>query len=283
MPSGARLQAPRSVVQGKDGALIAGTRKFRSQPKENEAQMTEQLYLSTDVYLCVTEGHGIFLDLKRDKYSAVMFPASETTSSEKAQQNAMPASPASLAQKLVAHREDLLQAGLLTTDPANGRSIDGEPIEGVEGHIFGLDDQRAFGLTGEGAAGLKIGIGELWDFFTASWQASRDLKGKHIARVVETVRRRKSQAAGAQTPDVEKVRRLTAVYRRLRPWYPREYLCLYDSLALVEFMAKRGVYPLWVFGVQAQPFGAHCWVQNERLLLNEGSEYAGQFTPIMAI
>jgi hypothetical protein len=241
--------------------------------------MAEQLYLSDDVHVCVTEGHGVFLDLKRDKYSAVIFSAPQEAGSEQAPPDNK---PASLAQKLAAQKEDLLQAGLLTTDPARGRPIDGAPIEGVDGHIFGLDDQRAFGLTGDAAAGLKISIGEMWDFFTASWQASRDLKGKHISKIVENVRRRKARA-GAQALDIEKVRRLTAVYRRLRPWYPRKYLCLYDSLALVEFMARRKVYPTWVFAVQAQPFGAHCWVQNERLLLNEGSEYAGLFTPIMAI
>jgi transglutaminase superfamily protein len=240
--------------------------------------MTEQLYLSEDVYVCMTEGHGVFLDLKRDKYSAVMFPTPQEASGQEAPNGA----PVTLAQKLAAQRDELLQAGLLTKDPVTGRPIEGAPIEGVQGHIFGLDDQRAFGLTGEAAAGLNITFGEMWDFFTASWQASRDLKGKHIAMIVENVRRRKAKVGG-QASNLEKVRRLTAVYRRLRPWYPRKYLCLYDSLALVKFMAKRKVYPLWVFAVQAQPFGAHCWVQNERLLLNEGSEYAGQFTPIMAI
>jgi hypothetical protein len=241
--------------------------------------MTEHLFLSKDVYVCVTEGHGVFLDLQRDKYSAVLFPASQEATSEQAPPNG---ASTSLVQKLAAQKEELIKAGLLTTDPASGNPIDAAPIEGVDGHIFGLDDQRAFGLTGEAAAGLKISIGEMWDFFIASWKASRDLKHKHIAKIVGKVRQRKSRA-GAQTLDIEKVRRLTAVYRRLRPWYPRKYLCLYDSLALVEFMARRNVYPLWVFAVQAQPFNAHCWVQNERLLLNEGSEYAGQFTPIMVV
>lgn len=241
--------------------------------------MAEQLYLADDVYVCMTEGHGVFLDLKRDKYSAVMFPAPQDGGSDK---GLLSDAPASLAGKLAAQKDELLSAGLLTTDSASGHPIEGAPIEGVDGHIFGLDDQRAFGLTGEAAAGLKITLGEMWDFFIASWKASRDLKRKHIAKIVGKVQQRKAKA-GAQPPDLEKVRRLTAVYRRLRPWYPRKYLCLYDSLALVEFMAKRKVYPLWVFAVQAQPFGAHCWVQNERLLLNEGSEYAGQFTPIMAV
>jgi hypothetical protein len=54
-------------------------------------------------------------------------------------------------------------------------------------------------------------------------------------------------------------------------------------LALIEFLARRRLYPLWVFGVQAQPFGAHCWVQSNGHLLNEGMEYARQFTPIMSV
>lgn len=63
--------------------------------------MAEQLYLSNDVYVCVTEGHGVFLDLKRDKYSAVMFPAAQEGVSEPTTRNG---APASLARKLAAQR-----------------------------------------------------------------------------------------------------------------------------------------------------------------------------------
>jgi hypothetical protein len=241
--------------------------------------MTQQLYLAKDVYVCATEGHGVFLDLRRDKYSAVIFPSAQEQESASGPEAS---APLSLAQNLAAHRDDLLGAGLLTSDPDTGRPIEGAFIERIDGHVFGADDQRAFGLTGVAAKGLKISLVEIWDFFMASWKASRDLKGRHIYRIVDKVRQRKANA-GLSHPAIEKVRRLTAVYRRLRPWYPRNYLCLYDSLALVEFMAMRGVHPLWVFAVQAQPFGAHCWVQSEGLLLNEGSEYAGLFTPIMAV
>jgi len=238
--------------------------------------MSEALYLPKDVYLCVTEGHGVFLDLTRDKYSAVIFPTDPPADGA--------SSPAqiSLQEKLRSQREPLIQAGLLTTNPTDARPIGDGSIDGFDAHIFGLDDQRAFGLTGEAAANLKISARDFFDFLIASWKASRDLKTKHIAKTVGEVRRRKARAGNASV-DLNEVRRLTTIYRRLRPWYPRKYLCLYDSLALVEFMARRGVYPLWIFAVQAQPFGAHCWVQSERFLLNEGTEYAGQFTPIMAV
>lgn len=240
--------------------------------------MDDELYLAEQVYICVSEGHCVFLDLKQDKYSAVLF--------EKSEREALVAAPAAQARQTLKHRltqdsEALLKAGLLTRNAGAGRPIEASVVAPAHAHIFGLDDQRAFGLTGEAARDLHITTKELFDFFWASWKASRALKQRHIAHIVEAVRRRKQAHRGEI--DLEKLRRLTAVYRRLRPWYPRKYLCLYDALALVEFLACAHIFPLWVFAVQAQPFGAHCWVQSEQLLLNEGSEYAGQFTPIMAI
>lgn len=197
--------------------------------------------------MCVPEGHGVFLDLKRDKYSAVVFPPEVAN--------------ASLADKLATQHGALIEAGLFTTDATVGQPIAEASVEEIEGHIFGLDDQRAFGLTADAAEGLRIRLVEMWDLLLSSWKAAD---------------------AGAAV-DVEKVRCLTAIYRRLRPWWPRKYLCLYESLALVDLMARRGACPLWIFAVQAQPFGAHCWVQSGSRLLNEGSEYADQFTPIMAV
>lgn len=240
--------------------------------------MADEFYLADGVHVCVTEGHCVFLDLKQDKYSAVLFSQDE--------RDALTEADAENVRRLVRDRlkqdsEALLGAGLLTRDASAGRPIEPSAVAGAQAHIFGLDDQRAFGLTGEAARDLNITMKETCDFFWASWKASYALKHTHIAQVVASVRRRKEAHRGKI--DVEKLRRLTAVYRRLRPWYPRKYLCLYDSLALVEFLACAKVFPVWVFAVQAQPFGAHCWVQSQELLLNEGSEYAGQFTPIMAV
>ena len=63
----------------------------------------------------------------------------------------------------------------------------------------------------------------------------------------------------------------------------RAYLCLLDAPALVEFLPRRGLYPDWILGVQAQPFGAHRRVQAQGQLLNEEIEYASQFTGIMSV
>jgi hypothetical protein len=261
--------------------------------------MIEPVYLANDVFFCTTQGYGVFLDLRRDAYSAVKL--------EGVAGDGAPGRPRALDPRLGPHRAELIAAELLTTDPANATFPAPAPIEPVEGHVFGLDDQRAFGLVAksflakgpeakdlaakdlaaedmedEAAGPLRIGLWDLIRFYRASWRASHNLKTQHIAEIVRTVRRRKARA-GEAAIDLAALRRQTAIFRRLRPWYPRDYLCLFDSLALVEFLAPRGLFPLWVFAVQAQPFGAHCWVQAGRLLLNEGSEYAGQFTPIMAV
>lgn len=235
--------------------------------------MTSPLYLPDHVHCCVTEGHVVFLDLKTDRYSAISLSDGPVEA---------PPDTTLLQHRLWEEREKLLEAGVLTTDPTEARSIAPSPIERPEAHILGLHDQRVFGLTGEAAEGVRVSLRDVVDFWLACSRANSDLKRKHTAIPVERVRRRKSKA-GDRPLDLGEVRRLTAVFGRLRPWYPRDYLCLFDSLALVEFLARRGHYPLWIFAVHVQPWGAHCWVQADKRLLNEGSEYAGQFTPIMAV
>lgn len=59
--------------------------------------------------------------------------------------------------------------------------------------------------------------------------------------------------------------------------------CLWDSLALAFFLLRRKVQCEWVFAVQMQPFGAHCWIESGDVLLNDALEYARQFIPIIRV
>jgi hypothetical protein len=58
---------------------------------------------------------------------------------------------------------------------------------------------------------------------------------------------------------------------------------LRDSIALLEFLDQAGLTAHLVFGVIADPFAAHCWVQTPELILNESVDTAGLFQPILAI
>lgn len=238
--------------------------------------MVNRLHLNDDVYFCITEGQGVFLDLAQDAYSAVPIPSE--LMSEGGQ-----VSEVQLMTVFAWHQDDLLREQLLTTSASSGRDpLDYRSITRPKGHIFGEGADRAFGLTGAEGRAVRIRTTDVRDFFLASRQASRWLAKRHIHDIVKDVRARKA-AHSRSSANEDELRRETMIFRKLRPWYARPYSCLFDGLALVEYLARRGLFPTWVFGVQAQPFGAHCWVQDEERLLNESEEYAGQFTPIMAV
>lgn len=237
---------------------------------------SSRLVLASDVYFCVTEGQGVFLDLKQDDYSAIPVPTFDASSDESDGE-------AAILSAFEAHRDDLLEAQVLQ------EALDGtarfqafRSILRPTASIFHLDEERAFGIAGAPDSDTRVGARDMVDLFSASHRASRLLKKRHIHEIVCGVRARKAKASAAGD-SVDTLKRHTAIFRKLRPWYPRGYLCLFDALALVEFLARRRLFPTWVFGVQAQPFGAHCWIQAGDQLLNEGPEFANQFTPIMAV
>jgi hypothetical protein len=74
---------------------------------------------------------------------------------------------------------------------------------------------------------------------------------------------------------------LVHVFLLLRPLYPRPYLCLFDSLGLLHFLAQFRHFPRWIFGVKLEPFAAHCWVQSGDTVLNDTVEVVRQYTPIL--
>lgn len=73
------------------------------------------------------------------------------------------------------------------------------------------------------------------------------------------------------------------MFRRARPYVPIEPICLLDSIALTRFLARRGLYVHIVFGVAADPFSAHCWVQAGDMVLNDTVGHATSYTQIRVI
>jgi hypothetical protein len=83
--------------------------------------------------------------------------------------------------------------------------------------------------------------------------------------------------------DIARATQLVSVFNCLRLFYPRPYLCLFDSLALLEFLAHHGLSPKWIFGVRGEPFEAHCWLQTRETVLNDTVERASSYYTIMTI
>src|SRR5262249_40308716 len=122
-------------------------------------------------------------------------------------------------------------------------------------------------------------------FVRASTFAKFALRIWPFQRVIQRVGRRKVVAIGqAQALDVERARKLVEAFARYRVFlFSSKNECLHDSLSLIEFLARFGIYPNWVFGVQARPFAAHCWVQHGGIVFNDTVEHVSGYTPIMVV
>ena len=101
-----------------------------------------------------------------------------------------------------------------------------------------------------------------------------------LRQAVEHVEQQRSPRDA--TLDLAAARDFTTAFLRLRPLYPLDRQCLFEALALIEFLARSRIHPSWVFGVRLDPWRAHCWVQHGDVLFNDSLDEVLQYTPIMA-
>ncbi|MCD9026777.1 lasso peptide biosynthesis B2 protein [Luteimonas sp. BDR2-5] len=74
-----------------------------------------------------------------------------------------------------------------------------------------------------------------------------------------------------------------SLFHRARAYVPVEPSCLLDSVSLARFLARRRLSASIVFGISAEPFSAHCWLQVADLALNETVSAANEHTPIRIV
>ena len=109
-------------------------------------------------------------------------------------------------------------------------------------------------------------------------------KARHERRIFplcEIVDRRRRIAAALQDERFgAEGMRLASMFNRIRRTIPGVRTCLPDSIALLDFLARRRQPARIVMGIRGDPFAAHCWVQTDTLLLNETADVAAGFAPI---
>ncbi len=84
-------------------------------------------------------------------------------------------------------------------------------------------------------------------------------------------------------PDLEALGFLLGAFSDAALLFPRKDRCLPDALALRAYLAWQSYPARIVFGVQSEPFQAHCWVQSDNLLLTQDLETVLGFSPILAL
>nr|UXE45427.1 hypothetical protein Hi04_10k_c4921_00004 [uncultured bacterium] len=229
-------------------------------------------YLPRNVYFCSKGESLIFLDLTADRYVKLHGSQAEdfrrlcacVNTSEMATEHSV---------ELANNIDTFLTSGLLTTDKAAGKPL--TPTE------FALPDSVLVSSVADQS--VRIRPLQVFRFFISCSIAAARLRFGTIEGTVRAIEKRKRSRVAQHVIDTKRAREVVSVFNRLRALFPATYLCLFDSLALIEFLARHDLFPTWVFGVQFEPWAAHCWVQAESIAFNEGVEEAEDYIPIMTI
>jgi len=167
----------------------------------------------------------------------------------------------------------LLARGILTE-----RADTGKPVAPIELPVPKLTIESCT-LNSSPGSRLVFAPAFIW----AATRADFRLRRLTLQTLVTTVKRRRNRARAETAFDWNLATRLTETFHSLRLVYPRPYLCMYDSLALLEFFALHSLFPTWVFGVSVDPFRAHCWVQQGDVVIGDTLERVRSYCPIMFV
>jgi hypothetical protein len=241
--------------------------------------------LAHHVFVCIQDEHVVFLDVRRDRYFTLR---AEQTRALADVVRGWPIGDAANAAAMSAASEavlgatlaPLLERGLLTGTEHFGK--DAAPIE-LEAPVEELSAESYAGAP-------RVDALALFRFVKAACGASLALRYSRFEGVIDRARQRRlaqdARARASMDRSIDRARAhdLVATFAWLRPlFYTSKNACLFEALALGKFLASYGLHPRWVFGVQARPFAAHCWLQQDGIVLNDAVEYVGQYTPIMMV
>jgi hypothetical protein len=251
-----------------------------------------QYVLARHVFVCMQGEHVVFLDVRKDRYFALEsartaglghfvpgWPIPARVTVDYVQQASdSTASVAVLAEQLDRGALSgvlslLLDKGILVVDADRGKLATATTSEPLSG------DFTAEGLDDEPHVTTRLFL----RFVAAAVRARLLLKYRTFETVVERVRLRGEGRIQQSIPDHE-IHRLVGAFAKLRPFFfAARDACLFDALSLSEFLAGYGAFPNWVFGVQARPFAAHCWLQLGGIVLNDTVDHVKRYTPIMVV
>jgi Transglutaminase-like superfamily len=243
------------------------------------APVVKKFLLRRDVYACCTADGAVLMDLTTGKYfgldldtAAAIAPRIEGWIERIGH---IAGAEASVDENV---SEDLLDSlvnglGLLTESAKLGKSVD-LPI---------LHQTESIPFRGNILPWPRVSVHHVSAFCAAYLRALLDLKLRPLATTVRRVEARKLRRDSGP-PSKMQTLELVRIFRVLRPFlFTAKDRCLFDSLALIEFLARFGAFPTWVIAVRTRPFAAHSWVVDGQLILNEVLETTEEYSPILAV
>jgi hypothetical protein len=229
--------------------------------------------LQPHIFYCCTRDGVVLLNLKTGKYGGMVGEHAECLSAIMASGSQLRACcpTFNLAPRQREVAEQLANAGIIT------RELNLAVIPA----IVPLAQETAFSVATKTAP--RIRMRDVYRFLISCAAVSVRMRHLPLERTIATLRFRKNGAKQVLL-DEEMIRALVNVFFYLRPLiYTTQNSCLYDSMVLMEFLSRYGLFPMFVIGVSTSPFLAHSWVQAGTLALNDTAENTRAFTPILAV
>jgi len=219
-----------------------------------------------DLAVCLIDGHPIFLDVAHDRYFRVpddLEPAVVTliAGGECAEPDI----------------QRLIRSNILSSNPARERGAQAALVE-----------PPLRSAVERPQAAVRVSAANLLEVLVTVYRTHRHLAKRsmkdNLDRLTQYRSRHASQPANKLTrPARAQLLDAVSIYRRARLFVPIKLSCHLDSLAMVHFLARRGLAANIVFGVTSDPFSAHCWVQTGDLVLSDSVGNANAYTPIRIV
>lgn len=244
------------------------------------AAPNRRLRLAPHVRACACGNQVILLDLLHNRYLGFGATASEAVESMVAgwplasPSASAPTNPS--AQAIASLTQRLLVQGLIVETQ----------WDTYEGAVAGDAIAEATASLGDEdpLTDIKLGARRVANFLRSAAIASWCLRRRSLDSIAKMVATRRDRLSCPGADSLEPLRAGTAAYERLRPFaFTARDQCLYDSLALLGFLATERLFPRWVVGVKTSPFGAHSWVQSGGIVVNDHHEYVRRFRPILVV
>lgn len=217
--------------------------------------------LRKGVSFCETSGRLVFLDVPNDRYVCLESEADRALRRL--------AGGESLTREDEAVLADLVADGLLAAAPEGARPQACSPPPEPERSLMDED--------------LPVGSAAVAH---ALWRLARStlaLKVLPLRAMIESTTQRKAQLGCDAEPFASMAAEVAGAFKRSALIAAPLDRCLPRSFATAHALLDRKLRPDLVFGVRLHPFGAHCWVQHGRTLVNETLDQVRNFTPILVV
>lgn len=224
----------------------------------------ERLYLPDYAWFCFCDTRAVFADLRNDVYLRV-------NEEKSAALREIVESDGMTSERVLVVLDELIQYGLLTPHEINARPV--SPTTLVAASVPLLESDMA---------PSRIGVREIANFLYACVSVDLRLRGGQIFNTVTRVNKLRSHERECE-PGMHRLRELAGAFRQLRPLYPRKSACLFDTLALIEFLSRYKATPTYVAGVNNRSGEAHCWAQLDELLILDDPERVAAYTAIVVV